>query len=870
MKFTTSFSYKNVFLLSFLMVVFSFGNAVLAQDCNSLFGPTGEPAQGLNVEFCTPTPGAVVLNATATGTTPATAYVWSTGATTPLLPLVLGGTYTVTISATGAPTACILNYTVTANANPFPDLSNSDTVFCAGDQGVLRAPLGYTNYLWSGSTSGDDSLVVTSPGQYHVTVTDTNGCFGRDSIMTIENPLPVVNLGTGSSICEGDSVLLDAGQGFDSYAWSTGDTLDTLYVMQANTYSVTVTDTNSCVGSDSYVLSYFMQPTVDIGADDTLCEGFSKTLDAGAGFNSYLWSDGTSNQTAVFDTTGNHWVEVVDVNGCNARDTMHLEVRALPSLNLGANDSICADQPYTLNAGNPGGTIDTYAWSTGSTFQTISIAADPNLAANTVVDYSVTITDVYGCVNMDTMTLSTFILPTPDLGNDTSFCVGSPFTMTLSPGTYAAYSWSNGSTSAAITVGAVAGIYTVTVTDGTGCQNDDALQVSQNQLPVPNLGPDDDYCQGNSFTKVLNAGLFDSYLWTDGSTGQVLGVSSAGTYGVTVTDANGCENNDEVVITENPTPIVDLGPDVSYCEDETPFLTLDATTYLPSNNFTFLWNTGETTGVINAVSFGSKSVLVRDQTTNCSATSSMDIIAIERAVPDLGEDGQVCQGQLILLDPQVSIPGYNYLWSTGANTSTINIFETGEYWVQMDAIDGTCMGNTDTVYFSPGVLPVVNLGADQYICDGQKVTLLDSSTPFPEATYEWQDSTTGYSYVATETGVYEVEVTNECGSTVDQVYLEFQDCGNVYIPTAFTPNGDGRNEIFAPKSDQEFSEFGFWVYDRWGSLLFKTNQPNVGWDGTVNGEYMQPGTYVWRVSYVSSYQEYGLREERSGEFHLLR
>ena len=115
-----------------------------------------------------------------------------------------------------------------------------------------------------------------------------------------------------------------------------------------------------------------------------------------------------------------------------------------------------------------------------------------------------------------------------------------------------------------------------------------------------------------------------------------------------------------------------------------------------------------------------------------------------------------------------------------------------------------------------------------------------------------------------------MEVTNECGSTVDQVYLEFQDCGNVYIPNAFTPNGDGRNEIFAAKSDQEFSEFGFWVYDRWGALLFKTNQPNVGWDGTVNGEYMQTGTYVWRVSYVSSYQEFGLRVEKSGEFHLLR
>ena len=869
-KTTFLFLAKNVSLLALFTLLLFAVNESVAQDCTSFFGPSGEPTSGLDFDLCTPDPGFVVLDATATGTVPATGYSWSTGQNGPILAIVTGGTYTVTISATGAPLACVLDFVVTAHANPIPDLSNSDTVFCVGEQGVLRAPAGYTSYTWTGSTSTDDSLIVSATGQYFVSVTDTNSCFGKDSITVIHDTLPVVDIGMGSSVCVGDSVTLDAGMNYEIYDWSNGDTNQTTVLKNPGTYSVTVTDSNTCVGTDSYVFNNFPVPSVDIGPNDTLCEGFSKTLDAGTGFISYLWSNGVTTQTSVYDTTGSHWVEVVDANGCMASDTMHLEINPTPALDLGPNDTICASQGYNLNAGNPNNSIVSYIWSTGSTNQTISIVADPGLAADIAVDYSVTITDNNGCVNSDTMNLTTFILPTPDLGNDTSFCIGSPFATTITPGTFAAYIWSNGAISASINIGAVPNTYSVTVTDARGCLNDDAMTVFRNQLPSPNLGPDDSYCQGSSFTKILNPGLFDAYVWSDGSTGQILGVSSAGTYSVTVTDMNGCVNDDDIVITENPTPNVDLGADVSFCEDEAVNHFLDATTLLPGNGFNFLWNTNETSGTINATNFGVYSVIVTDQVTNCFATSTMEIVAMEKADPNLGDDGMVCQGQLVILDPMVTIPGYNYTWSTGATTGTINIFETGLYWVRLDAANGTCMGLIDSVYYSPGVLPVVNLGADQYVCDGQRVTLLDDETPFPESTYEWQDGSTGKSYTATQTGTYEVEVTNNCGSVVDQVYIEFQDCGNVYIPSGFTPNGDGRNEIFFPSTDQEFIEYGFWIYDRWGALLFKTNQPNIGWDGRIDGKMSQPGTYVWKISYVSSYQEFGVRVEKTGEFNLLR
>jgi gliding motility-associated-like protein len=102
------------------------------------------------------------------------------------------------------------------------------------------------------------------------------------------------------------------------------------------------------------------------------------------------------------------------------------------------------------------------------------------------------------------------------------------------------------------------------------------------------------------------------------------------------------------------------------------------------------------------------------------------------------------------------------------------------------------------------------------------------------------------------------------------VYIEFQDCFGLYVPNAFSPNEDGVNDSFVPESDQEFVEYGFWIYDRWGKVVFKTNQPGHGWDGKINGELAPVGMYAWRISYVSANQTFGTRTERVGEVSLLR
>ncbi len=348
---------------------------------------------------------------------------------------------------------------------------------------------------------------------------------------------PTVALGNDTSICTGETVVLDAGAGFASYDWNGGlATTQTLSVTMAGTYTIEVTNADGCAATDDLVVTTFTSPVVNLGADTAFCAGNSITLDAGAGFT-YSWNGGVvTTQTLNADTTGSYTVEITDGNNCVAMDTLNLVVNANPTVNLGNDTSYCANEPFSLTL--DAGAGFSYDWNNGAaTTQTFTVISSGT--------YDVVITDGNNCSATDSIEVVENAVPALNLGNDTSYCAGGTINLTLDAGSGFTYSW-NGGTSTAQTLNvSTDGNYFVVITDGNGCTNTDSLEVIENALPVVDLGPDTNLCGGDV---LLDAGAGFTYLWNDGTTGQTLVADTLGTYSVEITDANGCTNTDTIFV----------------------------------------------------------------------------------------------------------------------------------------------------------------------------------------------------------------------------------------------------------------------------------------------------------------------------------
>jgi hypothetical protein len=406
--------------------------------------------------------------------------------------------YYVTI--TDQTTSCVKtdSIQVTVNQNPVVMLG-SDTTICSNQNVTLNAGA-FTSYAWSTSAT-TSSINVNTSGTYGVMVTDANGCTDTDSVIVTVNTIPAVSLGsdTDTDICAGLNVTLTPGNGFASYNWSTGATTSSIVANTAGNYYVTVTDANNCQNNDTVVVTVNQLPIVNLGADIAFCQNDSATLNAGAGFVSYNWSNSASSQTINVSTAGNYFVIVTDNNGCNNSDTLTVVVNALPAINLGTALSFCMNENLILDAGAG---YAMYLWSDNSTAQTLTV--------NSAGTYYASVTDNNGCINSDTVSVTVNSLPVVNLGADISFCMNNSAMIDAGNG-FSSYLWSDNSTNQTLNVN-TAGTYSVVVTDNNGCEDSDTVNVNVNAIPVVDLGADVIIC-GNE-TTTLDAGTgFAGYLW---------------------------------------------------------------------------------------------------------------------------------------------------------------------------------------------------------------------------------------------------------------------------------------------------------------------------------------------------------------------
>ena len=218
-------------------------------------------------------------------------------------------------------------------------------------------------------------------------------------------------------------------------------------------------------------------------------------------------------------------------------------------------------------------------------------------------------------------------------------------------------------------------------------------------------------------------------------------------------------------------------------------------------------------------------------------------------VLDLGSDTTLCSGTNFILSNISSDVFDNYLWSTGETTATININEPGTYWLRVDYNCGEDV-LTDTIEINLHSVVEIELGTDLLECDSVKAVLI--APPCLSCNYTWSTGDTNSIITASEPGKYWLIVkdSNNC-SYSDSINIEIAKCDcHVYVPSAFTPNNDGTNEVFIPVFYCDMQEYYLTVYNRWGEIIYSSQNNHNGWNGKVNGEPVATGIYVYRVEYI--------------------
>lgn len=417
-----------------------------------------------------------------------------------------------------------------------------------------------------------------------------------------------------------------------------------------------------------------MAPDINLGADETLCNGSNNTLDAGIGFDTYLWSTGETTQTIVVSSPGTYSVIADHSTGCSIRDTVVFFEQEY--VDLGTDITSCSGSSLSFDAG----LFASYNWSTFQTTQVIFVSP------TSVTTYGVTVSDAAGCTSTDAITVNINILPDVDLGEDQDFCFGE--STNLDAGIFDSYLWTGGSTNQTLLV-ATTGTYSVTVTDANFCQNSDAIFVDVHPLPTVDLGENLVICSGISVT--LDAGVFASYEWSDASTGQTLIASTPGTYSVTVTDLYLCINSDEVIVSSGVTPIVNLGNDTAVCEGNSVVINAGAFD-------SYIWSNGSSLQTISVSVENTYSVTVTNSD-NCTNSDTVFVGIIDSPNVNLGNDTIICSDAFLILNAGAGFD--SYLWFNGSVGQTILVdtagFGLGNLYCTVTVTDNGCQTFEDIV-----------------------------------------------------------------------------------------------------------------------------------------------------------------------------
>ncbi len=415
----------------------------------------------------------LVLNAT----NASSIYEWSNATSNSTLTAKTTGLFWVEVTLGG----CMDQDSINLTFNDTPDALLPDTSFgCDGINALLDAGNTGTSYAWSNSAT-TQTLSTLTFGTYSVILTKGN-CIEYDTTEVVFRPNPVVDLGKDTSLCENQTLTLNAQNTGSQFNWSGGNTSQTLSVSTAGVYSVSVT-LNQCITKDTIAIDFVSYPIKTLVSPLTYCIGDSVLLDASlSGGNDYSWSNGTINQSVITVTTSGLYKVIIRNQMCSISDSSQVNFISAPNVSF-TDTTLCAGQNFQLNASNDG---FFYQWHLKN--DTNIIGTDSFLTIN---QSNIYVVEVYqdNCTKAFERSVTFNEIPVLDLPNQLFYCESDAEDLVLSTqdGDYI-YQWSTGETSNSIIIGSE-GNYSLEIEDSIGCMNSDSTEVvalCETKIFVPN------------------------------------------------------------------------------------------------------------------------------------------------------------------------------------------------------------------------------------------------------------------------------------------------------------------------------------------------------------------------------------------------
>ena len=578
-----------------------------------------------------------------------------------------------------------------------------------------------------------------------------------------------VKMYLGSTQCGKNQLIYSSGQ-ITNTTWKTftvSFTANSNYsYIQFETQNFSTANGYEDVLVDNIVFSPLTISTSSVNASCGNADGSaSVTIISGKSPYTYFWSNGASTSSATNLISGSYTVSVTDANGCSQTASIIINDAGAATLKTSSTDESCgkADGSATVTA--TGGTAPyTYLWSNGA-----STSSATNLIAGT---YTVKVTDANGCASNATVTINSVGAATLSSSTTDASCGQANGTATITATGGVApftYLWSNGQTSATAS-NLASGSYSVTVTDKNGCVSTTTVTVSDIGGATLYATTVDAVCgQANgSATVTASGGMYPyTYLWSNGQTTKKAKNLVAGTYSVTVTDANGCASTISVIVNDIGAATLATTTIDASCGQANGSATVSASGGVAP--YTYLWSDGQTSTTASNLIAGNYSVTVTDSK-GCVSTASITIndvtAAIQLTLSVIDASCGQANGSIAVTASSGTAP-YTYLWSNGASTSSATNLTSGNYSVTVTDKNG-CLIDTAIDINDNGIMTPVTTVIDEScsLKNGSAAVTVSGGTP--PYTYVWNTGATTQNITNIASGIYSVTISDGkgCDTTI--------------------------------------------------------------------------------------------------------